>query len=450
MRLRSPFAGQRHIVAAALSLAVVLSPPAAGQGLPRARPEEVGLSSAALERIIPGLRAYVDSGKVPGVVVAIARHGKLAYLDSVGFMDVEHRQPMRTDAVFRIYSMTKPVTAVAVMQLVERGKLALDDPVSRYIPAFANVRMYAGGGATSPQLQPAARPITIANLLTHTAGLTYGAFGETAVDSIYRRANLLDPSRDLAHFADTIAALPLLFESGSKWNYSFAMDVAGRVVEVVSHKPLDRYIHDEILVPLGMRSTGFHATRAMREHLARLYVADRSGRLQRTEPLLTREYTDSGRIYFGGAGLLSTVGDYLRFAQMLLNGGELDGHRILAKKTVALMMQNHLAPALTPLAPVGGWPLGDYGFGYGGAVRIDSSARVPGSPGTFRWAGYGSTFFWIDPRADLVAMVWSQRIPNLTIMDLDNSFQRLVYAALAGQQSASARPPFGPSASARR
>jgi len=441
MRTRSAVAALRNVRSRALSLVplVALSSPAASQGLPRARPEEVGLSSAALERIIPGLRGYIDSGKVAGLVVAVARHGKLAYLDSAGYMDVERREPMRTTAVFRIYSMTKPVTTVAVMQLVERGKLALDDPVSKYIPAFANVRVYAGGPAEHPRLEAASQPITIANLLTHTAGLTYGAFGETPVDSMYRRVNLLDPSRDLAHFADTIATLPLLFTPGSKWNYSFAMDVAGRVVEVVSHKSLDRYIHEEILEPLGMHSTRFHATPAMRAQVAPLYVADRSGRLQLAKPLLTREFTDSGKIYFGGGGLLSTVGDYLRFAQMLLNGGALNGHRILGKKTVALMMQNHLAPALTPLSLPGGWPLGEYGFGYGGAVRIDSSAAVPGSPGTFRWAGYASTFFWIDPRADLVAMVWSQRIPNLTIVDLDNTFQRLVYAAIGGQQSASAK-----------
>jgi CubicO group peptidase (beta-lactamase class C family) len=367
---------------------------------------------------------------VPGFVVVVARHGKVVYLDSTGFMDIEHARAMRSDAVFRIFSMTKPITTVAVMQLVERGKLRLDDPVSKYIPAFAGTRVYLGGGAANPQLGAPARPITIEALLTHTAGLTYGAFGNTPVDSIYRRANLLDASRTLAQFADSIARLPLLFSPGSAWNYSFAMDVLGRVVEVVSGKPLDRYFQDEILGPLGMRSTAFRFSSAMTGHVPVAYGSDGSGKLAPVQ--LDASYQPDARIFYGGGGLLSTIDDYLRFTQALLNGGELDGHRVLEAKTVATMMQNHLPAALTPMPSTGGYPPGHYGFGYGGAVRVDSESSVPGNAGTYRWSGYASTFFWIDPKADLVAMIWTQYAPSPAVFGMDGDFQRLVYAALEG------------------
>ncbi len=407
------------------------------QRLERARPEAEGFSAAALQEITPSLRSWVDSGKVAGFVAVVARHGRIVYLDSAGFLDIEHAQPMRTDAVFRIYSMTKPVTTVAVLQLVEQGRLRLDDPVSKYIPAFADTRVYAGGGAAHPQLVPPARPVTIEALLTHTAGLTYGLFGNSPVDSIYVRANLMDPTRTLAQFADSIARLPLLFAPGSAWNYSMALDVLGRVVEVVSGKPLDRYFQDEIFAPLAMRSTGFHFTSAMQDRVPPVYGPDSAGKLRPFRP--DAGYQPDARPCFGGSGLLSTVDDYLRFTQALLNGGQLDGHRILQAKTVATMMQNHLPAALTPLRLFPDWPLGQYGFGYGGAVRVDSAADVPGNAGTFRWSGYASTFFWIDPKADLVAMIWTQYIPSFGAAGLDSEFQRLVYRALEKTVSAARR-----------
>src|SRR2546426_7669166 len=210
----------------------LLAEPGIAQGLPRARPEDVGLSAAALERIATTLQSYVDSGKSPGVLAVVARHGKLAYLASVGWMDVEHQRAMSSDAVFRIYSLTKPIASAAVMQLYERGKLRLDDPVSKYIPAFAGVKVYAGGGAATPVLRDPDRPVTVADLLTHTAGLTYGVFDSTAVDTIYRRAGLYNPRWTTGQLADSLARLPLVFSPGSKWNYSYATDVLGRVVEV--------------------------------------------------------------------------------------------------------------------------------------------------------------------------------------------------------------------------
>ena len=410
-----------------------ISPAAAlTQGLPRARPADVGLSVAALERIAPALQAYVDSGKLPGLLAVVARHGKLAYVASVGSMDMEHRHPMEPDAVFRLFSMTKPITSTAVMQLYEHGKLRLDDPVSKYIPAFAGVKVYAGGSAAQPVLRDPDRPVTVADLLTHTAGLTYGVFDSTAVDTIYRRAGLYNPRWTTGQLADSLARLPLVFSPGSKWNYSYATDVLGRVVEVVSGTTLDRYLDSALFRPLGMRMTAFHATQAMDGHIMPAYSRGADGKLQAMSPLLWPEYTAEGRLLSGGGGLLSTAGDYLRFAQMLLNGGELDGQRVLKRETVALMLQNHLPPGLTPITITRDWPPGRSGFGYGGAVRVDSNSAVPGSPGMFRWAGYGTTFFWIDPKADLIAMIWTQYLPVTEHWSLDSQFQRLVYAAVSG------------------
>jgi CubicO group peptidase (beta-lactamase class C family) len=402
------------------------------QGLPRARPEDVGLSAAALERIAPTLQSAVDSGQFSGLLAVVARHGKVAYVASVGWMDVEHRRAMSPDAVFRIYSLTKPIASAAVMQLYERGKLRLDDPVSKYLPAFAGVRVYAGGSTATPTLRDPDRPVTLADLLTHTSGLTYGFFGNTPVDSIYRQAGLNNPHWTLAQLSDSLAHLPLAFSPGSRWNYGYSLDVLARVVEVVSRMTFDRYLDSALFRPLGMSMTAFHVTPAMEGHLTTAYTRGPDGRLQATSPLLALEFTSEGRMLSGGGGLLSTAGDYLRFAQMLLNGGELDGHRVLKRETVALMMQNHLPPVLTPIPPItADWPPGRNGFGYGGAVRVDSDTTLPGSAGTFRWAGAASTFFWVDPRADLVAMVWTQQLPPA--WSLDALFQRLVYASVKGK-----------------
>jgi CubicO group peptidase (beta-lactamase class C family) len=338
---------------------------------------------------------------------------------------------MSADAVFRIYSLTKPIASTAVMQLYERGKLRLDDPVSTYIPAFAGVKVYGGGGAATPVLHDPERPVTLADLLTHTSGLTYGFIGNTPADSIYRHAGLNNPRWTLAQLSDSLAHLPLAFSPGSRWNYGYSIDVLARVVEVVSGMTFDRYLDSALFRPLGMSMTAFHVTPAMEGHLTTLYDPGPDGRLQASTPSIAPEYTPEGRMLSGGGGLLSTVSDYLRFAQMLLNGGELDGHRVLKRETVALMMRDHLPPGLTPITVAPDWPPGKNGFGYGGAVRVDSDATPPGSPGTFRWAGAASTFFWVDPQADLVAMVWTQHLPPA--WSLDAQFQRLVYASVKGR-----------------
>lgn len=412
---------------------VIAASAAAAQGLPRAQPEEVGLSSDALARIAPALRVHTESGRLPGIVFAVARRGKLVQLEALGSMDIAQNVPMRTDAVFRIYSMTKAVTAAAVAQLIERGKIHLDDPVSKYIPAFAGVQVFAGGSAANPLLRAPARAITIAHLLTHSAGLTYGAFGNTPVDSIYRRAGLLDPTRTIEQFADSIARLPLLSDPGSQWTYSMAMDVMGRVVEVASGKRFDRYLADELFAPLSMRETGFHATAAMSGRIATIYARGPSGALVPDPTLIGAGFRADDRVFAGGQGLLSTIADYMRFTQMLLNGGTLDGHRVLSQKSVDMMMRNHLPPELSPITPP---PLGSkrgYGQGFGGVVMLDSvAAGLPTSPGEYQWCGYAGTYFWVDRSRELIGMVWTQLYAGCP-HPIETQFQKLVYGAIVGR-----------------
>ena len=413
--------------------AVIAASTAAAQGLPRAQPEDVGLSRDALARITPALKTYTDSGRLPGIVVAVARHGKLVHLEAQGWMDIAQRTPMRTDAVFRIYSMTKAVTGAAVAQLIERGKIHLDDPVSKYIPAFADVRVFVGGSAAQPLLRAPARAVTIAHLLTHSAGLTYGAFGNTPVDSMYRSAGLLDPTRTIGQFADSLARLPLLSDPGSKWNYSMAMDVLGRVVEVASGKRFDRYLEDELFTPLGMRETGFHATAAMSGRITTIYGRGPSGALVPDPTLVGAGFRADDKVFAGGQGLLSTIADYLRFTQMLLNGGELDGHRVLSRESVSMMLRNHLPPELSPISPP---PLGSkrgYGQGFGGVVMLDSvAAGLPTSPGEYQWCGYAGTYFWVDRALDLIGMVWTQVYAGCP-HPIEMQFQKLVYGAIVAR-----------------
>src|SRR5256714_605209 len=261
------------------------------QSLPRARPADVGLPAAALERIAPTLQSYVDSGQFPGFLALVARHGKLAYLSAGGWMDVEHRRAMSPDAVFRIYSLTKPIASTAVMQLYERGMLRLDDPVSKYIPPFAAVKVYAGGSAAAPVLHDPERPMPLAALLTHTSGLPYGFIGNTPADSIYRRAGLNNSHWTLAQLCDSLAHLPLAFSPGSRWNYGYSIDVLARVVEVVSGMTFDRYLDSALFRPLGMSMTAFHVTPRMEGHLTTAYTRSSDGRLQASAPLIATEYT---------------------------------------------------------------------------------------------------------------------------------------------------------------
>ena len=416
-----------------LSVATTTAGAQAG-GLPHARPGDAGLSPDSLEWIAPALRAYVESGKVPGIIAVVARHGKLVYVNSIGTPAMPG--PQET-AVFRIFSMTKPITTAGAMQLIEAGRLRLDDPVSKYIPSIARVQVFAGGSAAQPQLRDPGRAMTVRDLLTHTAGFTYGLFDSTSVDSIYRGAGFFGPGWTTSKLADSLAHLPLLFSPGEKWNYGFSIDVLGRVMEVASGMTLDRFLDSSLFKPLKMTMTGFRATPAMRARVIPVYTRGPGGKLVAQTPLLTPDYTTPGELLSGGGGLLSTPDDYLRFAQMLLNGGELDGKRVLKRETVALMLQNEIPASLVPIGTPPEWHIGRSGFGYGGAVRMDSDPALAGSAGTFRWAGYGTTFFWVDPKADLIGMVWTQYMPVMENWALENEFQRLVYAAFTAQVTGS-------------
>lgn len=400
-----------------------LSSPAAvspSVGLPRAAPEEVGLSSAALERVTEAMQSHVDSGRVAGMVLVVARHGRIGYARALGYADIENRIPLRTDAVFRLASIRKPLLAAAALVLVDAGKMKLDDPVARYIPSFRDVQVYDGGSATNPVLRRPGRPITVRHLLTHTSGLATGYLTHP-VDSIYRRVGLQRTERTLAGFADGLARIPLEFSPGDAWRYSRSFEVVGRVLEVASGQPLDRYLAEAFFAPLGMEGSFFAITPAIEDRVPVQYARDASSGTVRA----TSGEGRTGPLPTGT--MVSTPADFMRFGQMLLNRGVLDGTRVLAQESVDELIRNQLPPSLTPIAtPL--WDHQGYGFGLGGAVRVEpATTEAPESPGTYRWPGSSGTFFWVDPRADLVALIWTQ---SSTGYWLEHEFQRLVYHAL--------------------
>jgi CubicO group peptidase (beta-lactamase class C family) len=430
--LRQQLSAQRGPLALLLLLATALLACAGSRrALPTAAPARNGFSETELARIAPALQAYVDSGKLAGIYAVVARRGSISYERTFGWRDRERRIPMRRDAVFRIFSMTKPVVAVGALKLVDQGKLALDDPVAKYIPAFANVRVYTGGSADAPISQPSDSVITVRHLLTHTSGLGYGLTA-SAADTIFTRAGLYNPASTLAQFADSVAKLPLLFTPGTGWSYSSALEIVGRIIEVASGQSLDEFLAAEIFRPLEMPNTTFRMRADLASKTAVLYRRSAHGQLEIVTGGLLRMYEPGARFIWASGGLLSTPDDYLRFAQMLLNGGELNGRRVLSTQSVAELTRNHLSPQLIPQA---GTTMIDAGYGYSlmGSVVIDSAAaELPGAAGLYRWSGYVGTYFWIDPRNQLIAMVWTQFSPGAAYQ-LEDEFQRLVYAALTGR-----------------
>lgn len=393
-------------------------------GLPLASPADVGMSAEALERIRPAMQAYVDDGRVPGVMTLVARNGRIVHWDAVGMRVLEDGDPLERDDVFRIYSMTKPVTSVAIMMLVEEGRLGLEHPVADYIPEFADVRVLNDAG----ERVPADTPVTIEHLLTHTSGLTYGFFGDTPVDSLYRASGVFQGAEGLEDFVARVMELPLLAQPGDRWNYGVSTDVLGRVVEVVSGQPFDAFVEERILEPLAMEDTGFQVPGGDRGRFVANYARTPDG-LRLLDSPTDGEYTRAPTWLSGGGGLVSTASDYVRFAQMLLQGGELDGVRILQEETVTAMGTNQLPEAMVPIDAVGYLSPG-YGFGLGFAVLVDAGATPePDVNGIIRWAGAANTFFWIDPANELIGMAWTQFNP-FAIEPLEREFQTLVYGAL--------------------
>lgn len=396
--------------------------PGAETPLPWADAAEVGLSADGLAQIPAAMQRYVDDGSVSGIVTMVARSGQLVHWEAVGFRDLESQDPLEPNDIFRIYSMTKPVTSVAVMMLVEDGAIALDDPVSRHLPAFENIEVYANGELVAPD-----QPITVADLLGHTSGLTYGLFGQTHVDSLYEAADVF--SGDLANLVDEVAGIPLIDHPGSRWNYSVSTDVLARLVEVVGGQPFDEFLHARIFTPLGMTDTDFAVAPESVERFTTGYTAAADGSLQMFDSPAEGLYNAEPALLSGGGGLVSTAADYVRFAQMLLNGGDLDGARLLRPESVELMRTNRLPDALIPIG-IATWRGDGYGFGLGFSVLVDEDATpVPDNDGIFRWLGIGSTYFWIDPEAELIGLVLTQLYPPTQPM-LEPEFQTLVYNAL--------------------
>jgi CubicO group peptidase (beta-lactamase class C family) len=396
-----------HVLVALLCL--VTSGLAQAQSLPVVKPEQVGLSSERLGRITAMLKADVDKGTIPGAILLVARHGKIAAFDTVGVRDPGSKAPMTRDAIFRIYSMSKPITSVATMILFEEGKLALSDPVGKYIPALGTVKVgvekaETGGGAPTLELVAPRRPISVQDLLRHTSGLTYGFFGDGLVKKAYVDAKLLADSPSNAEFVDRLATLPLAYQPGSTWDYSHSTDVLGRLVEVVSGRTLYEFEKARILDPLGMKDTSFYVTdKTKQDRVVEPFPNDRSIGVG-------AEFNDprvAGKWESGGGGMVGTAMDYARFLQMLLNGGTLDGKRIIGPKTVAYMTADHMGGGAVP-GPLY-LPGAGFGFGLGFAVRKDAGVSpFPGSVGEYNWGGAGGTYFWVDPKENMFVVFMMQ------------------------------------------
>jgi CubicO group peptidase (beta-lactamase class C family) len=404
--------------------------------IPDTDPAEVGLDAERLRRIDRHFQRYVDDRRLPGFLVTVARHGRLAHVGVGGHRDVEAQLPVTTDTVWRLYSMTKPVTAVVALQLWEEGAFELKDPVARYIPSFAATKVWRSGSVTNPVLDPVTEPMQLWHLFSHTAGLTYGFLYAHPVDELYRRAGFEwgTPPVDLAELCDRLAALPLLFQPGVEWNYSMGLDVLGRVLEVITGQPLDEIVRERLLDPLGMTDTGWYATEAQQPRLAMLYGANPADRTRLRMEQAAAGATHPPSAFLGGGGLVGTAGDYLRFAEMLRRGGGLDGVRILSPRTVRMMASNHL-PGGADLTAFGR-PLfaettfDGVGFGLGVSVTIDPvTVKVPGNAGDFAWGGAASTAFWVDPVDDLVVQFFTQLLPSST-HPIRSQLKQLVYQAI--------------------
>ncbi|HUO64701.1 MAG TPA: serine hydrolase domain-containing protein [Terriglobales bacterium] len=401
------------------------------------KPEDVGLSSSRLARIGDHMKRYIDAGKIAGALTLVARRGQVAYLEPLGHLEIERRRPVTRDSVWRIYSMTKPITSVGLMMLYEEGRFQLDDPVHRFIPSWRDLRIFVGGNYPTFKTAPVERPMTIRDLLSHTSGLTYGFMERTNVDAAYRKLGVADQARSgytLQDMVDTLAELPLEFSPGTRWNYSVATDVVGHLIEVISGQRLDAYLRERILEPLGMRDTSFVLGEEQAARFAANYERQGDGSLKLIDDPEQSNYRKRS-FFSGGGGLLSTAPDYFRFTAMLQNMGELDRVRLLGRKTVELMTMNHLpgGQELTDLAQAGMFTETAYagvGFGLGFSVmQSPARAQVLGSPGEFAWGGAASTAFWIDPVEDLTVIFMTQLMPSSSY-PLRRELRVLTYAAL--------------------
>ncbi len=427
----------RHRSLFAMCVLVCLAGRALGQNLPNAkRPEDVGFSSERLTRITKFFQDDIERGAIPGVAVLVAREGKIVYLQALGYQDREKKVPMKPDSMFRIASMTKPLASVAIMMLAEEGKIDLLAPVSQYLPEFRDVKvgvekMDPATGKPALSLESAQREMTVQDLLRHTSGLVYGAFGNSLVHQLYRKSDLFDNNQTLAEFVTKLSKLPLAHQPGTVYEYSMSTDVLGRIVEVVSGMPFDRFVEERITKPLGMHDTSFYLTAAQVPRVAEPQVDPATGKRPGVNSVenLTKE---KQKWFSGGGGMLSTAPDYARFCEMLLRGGELDGVRLLSPKTLAIMTSDQIPPGVPrsgyeDLAPT--LELGQ-SFGLGFAVRMDAGhSPLSGSAGDYFWAGAYGTYFWVDPQEKLFAVMMVQ-MPFEKSGHYRRAFRELVYGAV--------------------
>ena len=391
-----------------------------------------GLSDERLNNVHVHAMGYVDRGALPGYACLVSRGTPDVWFNAHGLMDVERELPIWRDTVFRIYSMTKPITSVALMMLYEEGRFQLDDPVSRYIPSWADLEVFAEGDEERFTTVPPERPMTVKDLLSHTSGLTYGFMNSHPVDALYRRRSVGEG--DLQAMIDTLAGVPLQFSPGTRWNYGYSTDVCGYLVQVLSDRDLDVFVAERITEPLGMRDSGFSVPEAALPRFAACYehAGEDAYRLQ-DDPRESAYRKRPVRLS-GGGGMVSTIDDYHRFARMLLGKGELEGTRLLGRKTVEYMTRNHM-PGNRDLAAMGQpvfseTPYDGIGFGLGFSVTLDpAAAGVLDSPGEFAWGGAASTYFWVDPDEELIVVFMTQLLPSSSY-PIRRELKTLVYSAL--------------------
>ena len=398
------------------------------QPLPSAPPDQLGLSSERMTKIDAHFRTYVDAHQIPGVVIAVARRGKLAHFKSMGFQNIADKTPISDNTIFRIASMTKLITSVAVLMLFEEGHFQLSDPVSIYIPEFKDMQVLVDKDHANGPTMQTEREMTIHDLLTHTSGL--GMTGSSGIDSLYAEA-MGSPSLTLQQKMKAVGGLPLLYQPGSSWRYSMATTVLGYLVEVISGMPFEDFLGERIFAPLGMVDTGFFVNAEKSDRVISVYSVSESAGLELDGKGLADEETTPPKAPNGASGLFSTVNDYLQFSQMLLNGGALNGIRLLGKKTVDLMTIDHLPEDVALPAQFGrNYGLAGYGFGLGVRVRTNvARSKMPGSKGEYGWGGVFETYVLIDPEEALIAIYMTQVRPS-SFYPLRREFTTMVYAAL--------------------
>ncbi len=389
------------------------------------RPEDVGLSSERLSRVDAWMDRWVASGKLPGLSVTVNRHGKTAYHRTTGHAHVETGQKMAADTIVRIYSMTKPLTSVALMMLYEEGKFLLDDPITRVLPSWRNQRVFVSGNPLKYDSVPAERDITYRDLLTHTSGLAFGFMINHPVDQMYVNQGIdyifvngrpQNPPT-LEEMTDRAGALPLMAQPGKAWNYSIATDIIGRLVEIHAGQKFETFMAERITGPLAMHDTGFHVPESSRSRFAANYIPNGKGGMKLFDDPATSQYLTPPPLPCGAGGLVSTAGDYMRFCQMMLNGGVLDGARLLGRKTVELMTMNHLGGDMGSMGKPR-FSEANYegiGFGLGFSIMLDpAKAQIMGTPGEYAWGGAASTAFWCDPKEDMAVVMLTQLLPSST------------------------------------